>query len=219
MTQDDSRDILRAQDDFRYVLCPHLERLFAPLGFTLQDSGLGLVRQTGAVIQSIGIPVSVYPPEAHFSLLFGFRIEAAEELYHWFSGVEPEYQPESETCVVTIEAIAPDVPKRGILVSDERPLPDALAWLAPILTRDVFPFLEAHRTLESLHELLSGDRQLRLVGTMQPDPAMHAVILAYLRQTADWLRFAASYRSDLVGKIDEEDLAGYDQLVEYLRQR
>jgi hypothetical protein len=204
------------QDEFRYVLCPHLERLFAPLGFTLQDTGYRLVRRAGAATQSIEIPVSVYSQEAHFSLLFGFRVEEAEQLYHRFSGVEPEYQPQSETCVVNLQAIAPDVPKMGVVVSDGRPLSDAVAWLAPILTRDVFPFLEAHRTLESLDELLSGDRQLRLVGTMQPHPAMHAVILAYLRQTPNWLRVAATYRSDLVDKIDEEDLAQYDQLVEYL---
>ena len=101
------------QDEFRRVLSPHLERLFAPLSFARQDIGYRLVRRADDVTQSIEIPVAVYPPKAHFSLLFGFRIEAAEQLYHRFSGVEPEYQPESETCVVNLEAIAPEVPRGG----------------------------------------------------------------------------------------------------------
>src|SRR5262245_60631757 len=102
------------QDDFRDIFRPHLERLFAPLGFAPQGTECCLVHRTGAVTQLIEVPVAVFPPKAYFSLIFSFRVEAAEQLYNRFSGIEPEYQPESETCVVSLEDIAPEVPKIGI---------------------------------------------------------------------------------------------------------
>jgi hypothetical protein len=207
------------QDDFRDVLHPHLKQLFAPLGFTRRGAEGSVVRRAGEVTQSIEAPVAVFGPEVRFSLTFGFRAADAERLYNQFSGIKPKYQSESLTCVVGLEAIAPEVPRQGVVVSDDRPLSDAVSWLAPILARDVFPFLDAHRTLHGLSELLNGDQDRRFDRTMEPDRAMHGVVLAYLTRTPDWLALATAYRSRLTDAVGEEELARFDQLTEYLRRQ
>src|SRR5262245_27261426 len=103
----------------------HLSRLFAPLGFKSQRKAQRFVRTVGDVVQSIWIPFYTFNPTFRFSLLFGFRVEAVEALYHLFSGVEPTHQATSNTCSVRVEHLAPDVPPQGIAVSPDRSVGDA----------------------------------------------------------------------------------------------
>jgi hypothetical protein len=197
----------------------HLGELFAPLGFELQRDderhNTRFVRSGGDITQSISIPLYNYCPLFRFSLFVGFRSDAAEDLYNLFSGVLPEYQATSKTCIVLVESLTSEIPER-IEVSTAAEIQEKVSGLAPILERDVFPFLNAHQDIASLDRLINGEERELCHRIMEPDPSMHAVVIAYLHGRSDLSRIMTSRRKTLL-KLDEEELARYDGLVAHLK--
>lgn len=197
-------------------LYQHLGKLFTPLGFTLQRDEKRFVRLTGEVLQSIDVPLYDFSPRFRFSLVFGFRIEAAAILEEYFDG-EATRHPTAPLCYVELNALAPEVPEPGsIVVSATRSVADAVAWLAPILTRAAFPFLGAHQDVASLDRLMNGDER-ELDGTVEPYRSVFGVIFAYLARNPELPRLIIDYRKEVV-PFGAEDLVSYDRLAEHLRQ-
>lgn len=202
----------------------HLGDIFAPLGFTLlcdeERHATRFVRSIGDVTQSIDIPLNKYGSMFRFSLLFEFRSDEAERLYHLFSEVQPKYQALSATCMVLAEALTSEINQQGIEVSTVAEIQERMARLALVLGRDVFPFLNEHHDVAGLDRLMNGEERDLCHHVMEPHPSMHAVIIAYLAGRSDLSHIITSRRKQLeqLQWLGEKQRTLYDQLVEYLKQ-
>jgi hypothetical protein len=198
-------------------LCQHLSTVLCPRGFKLRKRARDFVRSGNDVKQSVLLPFWDYNPEFHFSLLFGFRVEAVESLYHLFSGVDPKYQATTDTCNVNLEALTQVTPD-WIEVHDVPSIREGVSRLIPLLERDVFPFLDSHQDLASLDRMMNGPDRDRLVITAEPSPSMHALILAHLNDNPKFDRLITAYRKKLERGCCQEDMAEYEALVEHLQR-
>jgi hypothetical protein len=209
--------------EFREELYLHLGSVFAPHGFELCRSEERFVRWTGEILQSITVGVATrLRPELRFTLDFGFRVEAAQILELVFSG-ESAPDPAFPCCEVALSALTSELSSERtqpgyIRVAPDRPVEAAVSWWAPVLERDVFPFLNSHRDIASIDRLMNRDERELLEDT-EPYRSVFGIIFAYLARNPELPRLITKYRQEEMVAYGEEDRTGYDRLANHLLSR
>lgn len=197
--------------------------LLMPRGYKLANLDKhteGFVRVGEGIRQSIIMPMWDRAPTFEFSLAMCIRVEAVEAISNLFSGVLPEYQASSDTCVIRLKAIVPHLDR--LMVYDDATIELAVDQLAPYITNDILPFLDSHRGVKSLDRLMNQGKAPAQVwgmdgwGSWVLWYAMSAVILARLAQNPDFEKLVERHRHE-IRDFDDEDKERYEKLVEHLR--
>jgi hypothetical protein len=200
-----------------------LGKLLLPGGYKLTKIDKyteGFVRTDDGVRQSIVIPLWDHKGEFQFSLTMCIRIEAVEAISNLFSGVLPEYQASSDTCVINLQAIVPELDR--LTVWDLPTIQQAVTQLSPYISTRLLPFLDEHRDLRSVDRLLNQDIPLEQIAGMSGKGswvlwfAMSAIILARLAQNPEFDKLVERYRNE-IRIFPKDDQEKYEKLVEYLR--
>ena len=87
-----------------------LGELLIPVGFQfkkLDNDVEGFMREVDGVRQMVFAALWDRAPAFEFAIGLGIRVEAVEAISNLFSGVLPEYQSSSDTCVISLKAIVP----------------------------------------------------------------------------------------------------------------
>jgi hypothetical protein len=197
--------------------------LLVPRGYKLTQIDKyteGFVRDGAGIRQSIIIPMWDHAPAFQFSLTMCMRVEAVEAISNLFSGVRPEYQANSDTCVINLPAIVPHLDR--LTVYDVVTIQQAVDQLALYITNDILPFLDSHRDVKSLDRLMNQGRLPEQVWGMEGWGswvlwyAMSAIILARSAENPEFDQLVERYRNQ-IRDFDDDDKERYEKLVEHLR--
>jgi hypothetical protein len=198
------------------------ERL-TPAGYhfkKLDNDVEGFIREVDGIRQMVFAALWDRAPAFEFAIGLGIRVEAVEAISNLFSGVLPEYQSSSDTCVINLKAVVPHLDR--FTVYDDATIEQAVDQLAPYITNDILPFLDSHRDVKSLDRLMNQGKPPGQVWGMEGWGswvlwyAMSAVILARLAQNPDFDKLVGRHRHE-IRDFDDDDKERYEKLVEHLR--
>jgi hypothetical protein len=186
------------------------------VGGSLERHGFGydtaeewFIRRIPGGSQTISVGIADYEPAFDFSPTFGVRLDAAEELFNRFAGVNSRHQAATMTMVAQSDAVL------GIdewAAESDGELVRAVDEMARAIATRGLAFLDRHTDLESLDKQLNGDDSADR--GHPPHREMHALIVAHLTGRADLEALAASY----LRKVPADHVARnrLEQLVHYL---
>src|SRR5439155_26327593 len=126
-------------------------------GFRLRKCEEGFVRHSPRGRQFVGVPLVDYNPEFLMSLVVCIRLDAAEEIFHIFSGSPPRYQSMSYTTITQLEYFTSTVPSEYKVVTQQDAV-SALNDLSGLIRDRVFPFLNRYSDVNALDQAMSSDQ-------------------------------------------------------------
>lgn len=200
-----------------------LGEILVPAGYTfekLDNDVEGFVRRADGVRQMVFAALWDRTTAFEFAIGLGIRVEAVEAITKLFSGVLPEYQSSSDTCVINLKAILPQFDR--FTVSDEATIGQAIDHLAPSIANYIFPFLDTHRDVASLDRLMNQSKTPQQVwgmegwGTWMLWYALSAITLARLAKNPEFEKLVELYRHQ-IRDFDDDDRERYEKLVKHLR--
>ena len=195
--------------------------LLVPAGYNfekLDNEVDGFVRRGHGIRQMLFFPLWDRAPAHEFTLSLGIRVEAVEAISNRFSGVLPEYQSSSHTCVINLKAIVPHLDRFTVY---DATIDHAVDQLTPYIANYIFPFIDAHRGVWSLDRLMNQGKPPEQVWGMEGWGswvlwyAMSASILARLAENAEFDKLVERYRHQI--RDFDDDRERYEKLVKHLR--
>src|SRR5262245_31867865 len=175
--------------------------LLLSAGYTFKklESGVeGFVRYGDGIRQTIFIGLWDRAPAFDFTLGLGVRVDAVEAISNQFSGLLPEYQASSDTCVVNLKAVVPHLDR--FTVYDAATIEQAVHQMTPYTTNQILPFLDSHRDVKSLDRLMNQGKEPQQVWGREGRGSWlfwfvrSADILARLAQNPDFDKLVERYR-------------------------
>ncbi len=179
--------------------------------FRLKKSEDGFVRKLPGGRQVLGIPLWDYNPEFEFSLNICIRLDAAEEVFHQFSGSLPKYHAKSFTTITRLEHFTGGLGRYKVTAAGD--IASAGSVLAGVIREKIIPFFNEYQDAQALDRAVNCQRP-GIDITQNPSGAMHAVILARLVENKDFERIIARHRTDM--QLAPEVAHPFNRLVEYL---
>jgi hypothetical protein len=164
----------------------------------------------------LGLPLLDYNPEYQFSLNVCIRLDAAEEIFHQFSGSPPKYHSMSETTITGLEYFTGRPAMSTYNVSTADDVASAGRVLSVVIRDKIIPFFNEYQDLSAVDRAVNC-QQPGIDKTQNPSGAMHAVILARLAGNKDFERVVDKHRTDM--QLPREAAHPFNRLVEYLRTR
>jgi hypothetical protein len=136
----------------RAVTLSRLGQLFQPAGFR-RSKGSSFSRSIPQGRQVVSMAWIDRKPEYQFTLTLGIRLDVVEELAIPLLGIPPSYTAETLTTLTQLEHFGLE-PQLGLGVwfpaSNSAELDAAFQQLAPVIQRQILPFLDRHQTLAAV---------------------------------------------------------------------
>jgi hypothetical protein len=180
--------------------------------FRLKKSEEGFIRRIAGGKQMLGLPLWDYNPEFEFSLVMTIRLEAAEEIFHRFSGSPPKYHSMSVTTITRLEHFT-GVPSK-FKVRTREDVESAGVALSGVIRDKIIPFFDDHQDVDALDRAVNRQHP-GIDITLNPSGAMHSVILAHLASNNDFDRIVSEHQTDM--QLPPEESHPFNALVEYLK--
>jgi hypothetical protein len=195
-----------------------LEHVLSATDFRLKsDKALlpgekAFVRQIPGGRQMLFAAISDYWPDFVFSLCACIRLDAVENIFNQFSGVEPKFQSSTTTTITRLEYFTGGPAEYKVASPNDVAV--AGDMLDPIIRNKILLFFEQLKDVESLDRAVNR-QQPSIDITQNPSGAMHSLILANLAHNPDFDRLLAKHRG---GEILAEMDHPLNRLVDYLKK-
>jgi hypothetical protein len=171
-----------------------LSRVLAGTDFRLKKGEEGFVRKIPGGRQMLGVPLWDYNPEFEFSLNICIRLDAAEEVFHRFSGSAPKYHSMSFTTMTRLESFTGGPPRYKVTTAGD--VASVGDLLSSVVREKIIPFLNENNNILCLNRTVNYERP-EIDATQNPSRSMHSVILAHLARSEDFDRLVAKHRTDM----------------------
>ncbi len=182
-------------------------------GFKPRPAGYILVRAQPWGQQRLDLTIADYNPIFELAPVLGIRWDAAEDVYHLFSGAAPRDHGLSSTVTTTGSYFGLPDEWEG---DDEASIRAAVDEIARFAADLVVPFFDRHDTLEALDRALNVERPAGFDITNPSDHARHALIVARLAHNPEFESLVHEYDMALLGYVEFERRK-FEDLVAYLR--
>lgn len=200
-------DAVRAME----IIVRELETMLSGAGFTHESESESLTRPLAGGRQSIGIALWDRASAVDLSLLVAVRLNAVEDIFHRFSGAQPEHRILSDTIVTPFNYFVGG-PSKVRLVNEEELQTTLAAWREPMLA-EVLPYLDTAQDVATLDKVVNIDRDILNI-LNPPHGEIGHIILAKLARNPEYRRLVDWYRAEIVDI--GMDAGEYERVVEYL---
>lgn len=190
-----------------------LQEILAREGFQLKKSDDSFQKKIPGGKQILGVPLWNYSPEYQFSLNVLIRLDAVEEIFHQFAGIEPKYRSMSFTTNTPLERFTGKDQDR-FSVRTGADVESIGTRLSSLIHDKVIPFLDQYSNIDSLATEMNSESQT-IDKSHEPSHGMHSIILAHLARNPNFDRLAELHQKNMPLAY----LQRFDSLVEYLKTR
>ena len=181
--------------------------------FRPRKSEDAFVRKIVGGKQMLGVPLWDHSPRFDISLNICIRLDAAEQIYHRFSGSPPKYQSMSTTTITRLEYFTGGPRRYSLVTADD--VTSVGREICKVVRDKVIPFLDRHKDAKSLDEAVNCT-QPGLDITQDPAGSMEAVILAHLAGNPDFDAVVTKLRQRM--ELSPEADHAFNRLAAYLKE-
>lgn len=180
-------------------------------GFVRSKNSEYFIRSISDGRQSIGIAISDYRPLVEIALIVTVRLEAVENVFHLFSGVDPEYRGLSSTIITPFHYFTGGSAEIKVRTIEE--LVAIFDTWQERMHAEVLPYLDAVTDVASLDRYINVKNDILDI-TQPPYSFMHHIVVAKLAANPNYDNLVSLHRSEMRDMGYETEL--YDRLVDYL---
>jgi len=205
------RMMMKTQE-MKNLILQALSEILCDTDFCLKKSDDAFIRKIPDGRQTLGMGFWNFNPKFQFQLMMCIRLEAAEEMYHRFSRAAPKYYSLSDTTITRLEYFTGGPHKYTVTTAED--VASVVGSLAGVIRGKVIPFFNEHQDVKALDRAVNN-QEPGIDITQSPGGPMHAIILAYLAENADFDKIVAKQR-------DKMELAAdvphpFNSLIDYLK--
>jgi hypothetical protein len=183
-------------------------------GFRLRKRESAFIRGIPGGWQHIGLPLYDYNPVFVFSLNICIRIDAVEDIFNMFSGIESKFQSTTATTMTRLEYFTGGSGEYSVATADD--IASAGRVLSGVFRDKIIPFFDENKDAKALDRAVNCTEP-GIDSTQPPAGPMHAIILARVAGNPDFDGLVDEIRRRM-GLSPEVDHV-FNRLVKYLKTR